>query len=59
MAIGLVVKKCGMSRLFNDDGRSIPVTILEVSPTFVSQIKTSVIDGYSSLQITTGEKKNK
>ena len=57
MAIGLVVKKCGMSRLFNDDGRSIPVTILEVSPTFVSQIKTSAIDGYSSLQITTGEKK--
>ncbi|MCD8525416.1 MAG: 50S ribosomal protein L3 [Gammaproteobacteria bacterium] len=57
MAIGLVVKKCGMSRLFNDDGRSIPVTILELSPTFVSQIKTSAIDGYSSLQITTGEKK--
>ncbi len=57
MAIGLVVEKCGMSRLFREDGQSVPVTILKMSPTFVTQIKTVEIDGYASLQVTTGEKK--
>lgn len=56
MSLGLVVEKCGMSRLFNDDG-SVPVTILKMNPTFVAQIKTVATDGYSALQITTGEKK--
>lgn len=57
MAIGLVVEKCGMSRLFSEDGRSVPVTVLKMSPTFIVQIKTVAIDGYASLQVTTGEKK--
>jgi len=57
MAIGLVVEKCGMSRLFKDDGQSVPVTVLKMSPTFVVQIKTIANDGYASLQVTTGEKK--
>lgn len=57
MAIGLVVEKCGMSRLFSDDGQSVPVTVLKLSPTFIVQIKTVAIDGYASLQVTTGEKK--
>lgn len=57
MAIGLVVEKCGMTRLFSEDGQSIPVTVLKMSPTFVAQIKTAVTDGYSSLQVTMGEKK--
>lgn len=57
MAIGLIVEKCGMSRLFSEDGLSVPVTVLKMSPTFVVQIKTVAIDGYASLQVTSGEKK--
>lgn len=57
MTMGLVVEKCGMSRIFKDDGQSIPVTILKMEPTFVAQIKTVATDGYASLQVTTGEKK--
>ncbi len=57
MAIGLIVEKCGMSRLFSDDGQSVPVTVLKMSPTFIVQIKTVATDGYASLQVTTGEKK--
>lgn len=57
MAMGLIVEKCGMSRLFGDDGQSIPVTVLKMSPTFIVQIKTFATDGYASLQVTTGEKK--
>ncbi len=57
MAIGLVVEKCGMSRLFSDDRHSVPVTVLKMSPTFIVQIKTVATDGYASLQVTTGEKK--
>lgn len=57
MAIGLVVEKCGMSRLFKEDGQSVPVTVLKMNPTFVVQIKTIENDGYASLQVTTGEKK--
>jgi large subunit ribosomal protein L3 len=57
MSMGLVVEKCGMSRLFKEDGSSVPVTILKVMPTFVTQVKTSQTDGYASIQVTTGEKK--
>ena len=57
MAIGLIVEKCGMSRLFSNDGQSVPVTVLKMNPTFIVQIKTVAIDGYASLQVTTGEKK--
>lgn len=57
MAMGLVVEKCGMSRLFREDGQSIPVTVLKMQSTFVAYIKKIATDGYASLQLTTGEKK--
>jgi large subunit ribosomal protein L3 len=57
MAIGLVGRKCGMTRVFTDDGAAIPVTIIEAQPNKIVQIKTVDNDGYRALQITTGVKK--
>lgn len=57
MSVGLVVEKCGMSRIFSEDGGSVPVTILKVSPTYITQLKTVETDGYSAIQVTTGAKK--
>ncbi|MBA2654460.1 MAG: 50S ribosomal protein L3 [Gammaproteobacteria bacterium] len=57
MPIGLVGRKCGMTRQFTEDGNSIPVTVIEITPNRVAQIKTSENDGYRSYQITTGAKK--
>jgi large subunit ribosomal protein L3 len=57
MSIGLVGRKIGMTRIFTDDGVSIPVTVLDVSNNRVSQIKTTVIDGYSAVQIAYGIRK--
>jgi large subunit ribosomal protein L3 len=57
MAIGLVGRKCGMTRQFTEEGESIPVTVVEVAPNRVAQIKTIETDGYRSYQITTGTKK--
>lgn len=54
MTNGLVGRKCGMTRIFNDNGASIPVTVIEVEPTKVSQIKTQENDGYNAIQISTG-----
>ena len=51
MSIGLIGKKAGMSRLFQEDGTSIPVTIVSVAGNFVTDIKTSDRDGYSSVVI--------
>ncbi|OGT37152.1 MAG: 50S ribosomal protein L3 [Gammaproteobacteria bacterium RIFCSPHIGHO2_12_FULL_38_14] len=58
MSVGLVGKKCGMSRVFTDTGESIPVTVIEVIPNRVTQIKTSDADGYCAIQVTTGSKKS-
>ena len=55
MAIGLVGKKSGMTRVFTEDGRSIPVTVIEVAPNRVTQIKTPETDGYTAVQMTAGE----
>lgn len=55
MTIGLLGKKCGMTRVFTDDGASIPVTVIEVLPNRITQIKTVDNDGYASVQITTGD----
>lgn len=55
MAIGLVGKKSGMTRVFTEDGRSIPVTVIEVTPNRITQIKTPESDGYTALQMTAGE----
>jgi large subunit ribosomal protein L3 len=55
--IGIVGRKAGMSRIFTDDGRSIPVTVIEASPNRITQIKTVEIDGYTAVQITAGSKR--
>ena len=56
MAIGLIGKKQGMSRLFTDEGNSFPVTVISVLPNTITQVKTREVDGYSSIQVTTGSK---
>lgn len=57
MAIGLVGRKCGMTRVFLESGESVPVTVIEVAPNRVSQIKTVEVDGYNGVQVTTGERR--
>jgi len=57
MTIGLVGRKSGMTRVFTDEGASIPVTVIEVIPNRVAQIKTVASDGYSALQLASGERK--
>ena len=57
MAIGLVGRKVGMTRIFTEDGVSIPVTVIEVTPNRVTQLRTEETDGYRALQITAGDKK--
>ncbi|HST27538.1 MAG TPA: 50S ribosomal protein L3 [Rudaea sp.] len=57
MSIGLVGKKCGMSRIFTDAGESIPVTLIEATPNRITQVKTVETDGYSAVQVTAGTKR--
>jgi large subunit ribosomal protein L3 len=57
MSLGLVGRKIGMTRIFTDDGVSIPVTVLDVSNNRVSQVKTASTDGYSALQVGYGLRK--
>ncbi len=57
MALGLVGRKCGMTRVFTDAGESIPVTVIEALPNRVTQVKTVENDGYRALQVTTGTRK--
>jgi len=57
MAIGLVGRKCGMTRIFTEDGQSVPVTVIEVEPNRVTQVKAVETDGYSAVQVTTGSRK--
>jgi len=56
-SLGLVGRKAGMSRIFTEDGASIPVTLIEASPNRITQIKTPESDGYSALQVTVGHKR--
>lgn len=58
MTIGIVGRKSGMTRVFNDKGASIPVTVVEVEPNRVTQIKTDEIDGYSAVQVTVGTRRS-
>jgi large subunit ribosomal protein L3 len=53
----IVGKKCGMTRVFTESGNSLPVTIIEVNPNRIVQIKTNEYDGYSAIQVTTCNKK--
>ena len=57
MSLGLIGRKVGMTRVFTDDGASIPVTVLEVVPNRVTQIKTVASDGYTSLQVAHGTRR--
>jgi large subunit ribosomal protein L3 len=58
MTIGLIGRKRGMTRIFTEQGDSVPVTVIEVSPNRVTQVKTVETDGYSALQVTMGSKRN-
>lgn len=57
MAIGIVGRKVGMTRIFTEDGASTPVSVVEVLPNLVTQIKTLEKDGYESVQVTTGARR--
>lgn len=57
MSLGLVGRKVGMTRIFTEDGMSIPVTVLDVAPNRVTQIKTQDSDGYTAVQVTYGERR--
>ncbi len=58
MSIGLIGRKCGMTRIFSEDGASVPVTVLQIESNRVTQVKTVETDGYRAIQITAGEKKS-
>jgi large subunit ribosomal protein L3 len=58
MSIGLVGRKSGMTRVFTEAGSSIPVTVVEVLPNRVTQVKTEETDGYSAIQVTTGARRS-
>ena len=57
MTLGLVGRKVGMTRVFTEDGDSLPVTVLDVSDNRVTQIKTAATDGYSAVQVTFGKRR--
>ena len=57
MTMGLVGRKCGMTRVFTEDGESIPVTVIEAQPNRITQVKTVENDGYRALQVTAGSRK--
>ena len=57
MTMGLVGRKCGMTRVFTDDGVSIPVTVIEAQPNRITQVKTVETDGYRALQVAAGSRK--
>ena len=57
MSLGIIGKKVGMTRVFNESGESVPVTVINVEPNVVAQVKTVETDGYNAVQITTGGRK--
>lgn len=57
MSLGLIGRKVGMTRIFGEEGESTPVTVVEVEPNRVTQIKTAETDGYSALQVTVGTRR--
>ena len=56
-SLGIVGRKAGMTRVFTEDGQSIPVTLIEATPNRVTQIKTVETDGYTAVQVTAGAKR--
>src|SRR5690554_4650215 len=59
MTIGLVGRKAGMTRVFTEDGASVPVTVIEVEPNRITRVKSVESDGYAAVQVTTGSRKAK
>jgi len=57
MTMGLVGRKCGMTRVFTDDGVSVPVTVIEAQPNRITQVKTVETDGYRALQVAAGSRR--
>ena len=57
MAIGVIGRKCGMTRVFSEDGVSVPVTVIEVAPNRITQVKAVDSDGYRAVQVTTGQRR--
>ena len=57
MQLGLVGEKCGMTRVFTDNGEAIPVTVIQATPNRITQLKTQARDGYSAVQVTVGSKR--
>lgn len=57
MTIGVIGRKVGMTRVFTDDGVSVPVTVIAVEPNRITQLKTVEADGYRAVQVTTGKRK--
>jgi len=57
MTIGVVGRKAGMTRVFTENGDSVPVTVVHVEPNFIAQIKTDDVDGYRAVQVTTGNRR--
>jgi len=57
MTIGIVGRKCGMTRVFTEAGESVPVTLIEATPNRITQVKTVETDGYTAVQVTTGAKR--
>jgi large subunit ribosomal protein L3 len=57
MRVGMVGRKAGMSRVFTEDGRSVPVTLIEASPNRIVQVKTKDSDGYCAIQVAAGAKR--
>lgn len=56
-SLGIVGRKAGMSRVFTEDGKSIPVTLIEATPNRITQVKTVESDGYAAVQVTAGQKR--
>lgn len=57
MSVSLIGRKAGMTRVFTEDGVSVPVTVIEVEPNRVTQVKTDKTDGYSAVQVTVGSRR--
>lgn len=57
MSMGLVGRKAGMTRVFTEDGESVPVTVIEAEPNRVTQVRTQEADGYQAIQVTIGQRK--
>jgi large subunit ribosomal protein L3 len=57
MTIGVIGRKCGMTRVFAENGESVPVTVIEVEPNRITQLKTVDTDGYLAMQVTVGERR--